>query len=293
MIRAVLATLLPLVVLLLATALACGLVNAAAPLFGAGSAPKTLVKTTQVVLLLSLIPIARWLKLNSSDWGFAAWPEFGRQLGTGFVLGVVTLLPVFILLTALGVNVPDVSQNASWLTLAGNAALALLLATLVSLLEEPLFRGALLAGLGKATPKMAAVGISAAYYAALHFIKSGQNLALQDLTAANTVALVADAFAHLSHPDVPPAFWALFMVGVFLGVVRSLRPNSLGLCIGCHSAWVWLIKLDKNWFNTDFAADDAFLVSRYDGVIGPLVTLWLILALLGYGAWWWLRRVRN
>jgi hypothetical protein len=106
-----------------------------------------------------------------------------------------------------------------------------------------------------------------------------------DLTLASTFALLVEAFANLLNPEIVTAFLALLMVGVFLGLLRTERKNSLGLCIGCHTCWVWLIKMNKTLFNTDFNADYAFLVSPYDGVIGPLVTVWLLLAVLGYCLW--------
>jgi hypothetical protein len=106
-----------------------------------------------------------------------------------------------------------------------------------------------------------------------------------DLTLANTFGLLMEAFANLLNPDILTAFLALLMVGVFLGLLRTERKISLGLCIGCHTCWVWLIKMNKTLFNTDFKADCAFLVSPYDGVIGPLVTAWLLLAVLGYCMW--------
>ena len=72
------------------------------------------------------------------------------------------------------------------------------------------------------------------------------------------------------------------MVGIFLGVLRTQVKVSLGLCIGCHTCWVWQIKMSKQLFNTDFSSEYLYLVSSYDGVIGPLVTGWLMLAIAGY-----------
>ncbi|MFZ2312129.1 MAG: CPBP family intramembrane glutamate endopeptidase, partial [Methylobacter sp.] len=75
---------------------------------------------------------------------------------------------------------------------------------------------------------------------------------------------------------------ALLMVGIFLGVLRAQVKESLGLCIGCHTCWVWQIKMSKSLFNTDFNSEYLYLVSSYDGVVGPLVTVWLILAVGSY-----------
>jgi hypothetical protein len=45
--------------------------------------------------------------------------------------------------------------------------------------------------------------------------------------------------------------------------------------------------LSKSLFNINPNSDYLYLVSSYDGVIGPLVTAWLGLAMVGY---YWYRR---
>jgi hypothetical protein len=40
--------------------------------------------------------------------------------------------------------------------------------------------------------------------------------------------------------------------------------------------------MSKKLFNTDYSSEYFYLVNSYDGVIGPLVTGWLMLAIAGY-----------
>ncbi len=277
--------LVPLLVLLLAAVLASVGGFFIVQVFDGLPVQKIINKTTQVLLVLSIFPAMAWLKLSKTDLGFAGGKPFLKQLGQGFGLGFVTLMPVFIVLTVLEINVIDESQAWTLSWFLEKSSIAVLLSLLVSLIEEPLFRGILLAGLLKKLPVPAAIIISAAYYACLHFIKTSRNIPAAELTLPNTFGLLVDAFANLFNPDILAAFLALLMVGVFLGLLRTERQASLGLCIGCHTCWVWLIKMNKTLFNTDFNADAAFLVSRYDGVIGPLVTVWLLVAVLGYWGW--------
>ena len=157
-----------------------------------------------------------------------------------------------------------------------------MLALLISLIEEPLFRGLLLVGLNKKLSVLWAILISATYYAALHFLSSNTDIAPQELNLYSGFTLLGGAVANLLNPGILSAFFALLMVGVFLGVLRTQVKSSLGLCIGCHTCWVWQIKMNKKLFNTDFSSDYAYLVSSYDGVIGPLVTVWLMLAIAAY-----------
>lgn len=273
----------PLLVLLIAASLACiagyfimqGL-DDQLPL------RKIISKTTQVFLVLSIFPAMAYLKLDREDLGFAARSVFLKQLIQGFGLGFVTLMPVFIVLYLLEINIIDEMKLWTAEAIAGELVISLLLALLISLIEEPLFRGVLLAGLKKKLPVATAILISAIYYAALHFLNSKTDIPAQELHLASGFKLLGEAFGNVLNPDILSAFFALLMVGIFLGVLRTQVKASLGLCIGCHTCWVWQIKMSKSLFNTDYTSDYLYLVSSYDGVIGPLVSAWLTLALIGY-----------
>ncbi|MDO9105522.1 MAG: CPBP family glutamic-type intramembrane protease [Methylovulum sp.] len=275
-------SLVPLLVLVFAAMLAGVAGYFMVLLVGDLSLQKVINKITQVFLVLGIFPAMAYLKINKTDLGFAERPLFFKQVLQGFGLGLLTLLPVFIILYGLDITVIDPSQSWTLGWLAEKTVIALLLALLISLLEEPLFRGILFVGLSRKLPVVAAIAISAMYYAALHFIKTKTEIPAQDITLSSGFYLMAEAFANLLNPDIFPALLALLMVGMFLGLLRTQVKTGLGLCIGCHTAWVWQIKMSKTLFNTDYSADYAYLVSHYDGVVGPLVTVWLMLAVAGY-----------
>ncbi len=282
MMRSVFYALLPLMVLLFATTLACLVGYFIIQTFGELSLQKVINKTTQVFLVLSIFPAMVYLNVNKHDLGFASKRLFFKQLLQGFGLGLVSLLPVFMVLYALGISVIDNTYAWTLAGLAEKTTIALLLALLISLIEEPLFRGILLISLTRKLPAIAAILISAAYYAALHFIKPKTQLPTHAINLSSAFQLMGEAFANLLNPDIASAFLALWMVGIFLGVLRTQVNTSLGLCIGCHTSWVWQIKMNKTLFNTDYSADYAYLVNAYDGVIGLLVAGWLMIVLLGY-----------
>jgi membrane protease YdiL (CAAX protease family) len=160
----------------------------------------------------------------------------------------------------------------------------LLLALLIAVFEELIFRGVLLAGLKKNMPVIAAVFISSVYFAALHFLNSKIEIPQHELTLLSGFNLLADAFANVLNPKNASAFLSLLAVGIFLAVLRTQIKESLGLCIGCHAGWVWQIKMNGTIFNTDFNSHYLNLVSSYNYVVGPLVTGWLGLAIIGYFA---------
>lgn len=283
MIKSILYALVPLAVLLAAASLAC--ITGYFIMLGAGDGlpfRKVITKTTQLFLVLSIFPAMAWLKLNKEDLGFAAKKLFFRQLLQGFALGLLTLLPVFVVQYLLGINVIDHAKHWTISLVAEKITVALALALLISLIEEPIFRGILLTGLAKKLRVTAAILISSSYYAALHFVNSHTEIPYEQLTVLSGFPLMLEAFANLLNPVIRSAFFALLAVGIFLSLLRTHGKASLGFCIGCHTSWVWQIKLSKSLFNTDYGSDYLFLVSPYDGVIGPLVTGWLMLAIMIY-----------
>lgn len=275
--------LLPLLVLLTTISLACVLTYLAVLIFDDSISFRTIAKkTTQVLLLLSIFPAMYWLRLTKADLGFAALPVFIKQVGKGFALGFVTLLPVFATLYLLGVDIVDTSKPWTWAWLTKKLALELLLALLISVFEEPVFRGILLTGLNKKMPTETAILVSAIYYAALHFFRTTTEIPSRDVNLFTGFQLAGEAFGHLFNPEILTAFLALCAVGFFLGLLRTQLKTSIGLCIGCHACWVWQIKMSKILLNPNPHSEYKFLVSGYDGVIGPLVTFWLVLVMMAY-----------
>ena len=276
-------TIVPLLVLLAAISLAC--IVGFFIMQGIGDVfpfRKVISKSAQLFLVLSIFPAMAYLKINKEELGFASRPVFLKQLLQGFGLGFITLMPVFIVQYVLKINVIDPAHiwSAGWL--ARNMAISLLLALIISLIEEPLFRGILLVGLTKKMSVIAAILISSTYYAALHFLSPKTEIPVQDIQLLSGFKLLGEALGNLFNPNILSAFFSLLLVGIFLGVLRTQVKSSLGLCIGCHTCWVWQIKMSKQIFNTNFYSEYLYLINSYDGVIGPLVTGWLMLAIAGY-----------
>ena len=286
MIRKIVYSLVPLLVLLTTGGLAC---IAGYFIFQGidGQLPlsKIITKATQLFLVLSIFPAMAYLKFNKHDLGFAEPAVFFKQILSGLGLGFITLMPVFIALYMLGINVVDQSELWTAGFIAKKTILSLLLALLIAVFEESVFRGVLLAGLKKNMPVITAVLISSTYYAGLHFLNSKTEIPFEQAQLLSGFTLLGEAFANLLNPAILSAFIALLVVGVFLGTIRAQVKESLGLCIGCHTCWVWQIKMSKTLFNTDHGSEYIYLVSSYDGIVGPLVTVWLSLAIFGYFAY--------
>jgi CAAX protease family protein len=245
---------------------------------------KVVSRVAQVLLILSIFPFMSYLKLKKEDIGFAPRNVFLKQLLKGFVFGLLTLLPVLAMLFILDINIVDETKHWTLGILVKALSGALLAAISISLLEEPLFRGMMLTGLNKKMGATAAVIISSFYYAALHFMKGQTDIPYAQLNIFSGFYVIKEALANLFNPEIISALIALFMVGMVLGIMRCNIKQSLGLCIGCHASWVWQIKMTKQLFNTNPQSEYLYLISNYDGVVGPLVTGWLLMVIFVYYA---------
>jgi hypothetical protein len=252
---------------------------------------KMISKSTQLLLILSIFPAMKLLNIDKQQLGFAARPVFFKQLLQGLGLGLLTLLPIFIVLWVLKINVFDATKHWTVLLVLTKLGYTLFLALLISLIEEPLFRGILLTGLGKKMPIALAIVVSAVYYSALHFLDNNVAISAQDVHFFTGFNLLKGAFLNVFNPMMFSSFISLMMVGIFLGIVRTQVKTSLGLCIGCHASWVWQIKMSKSLFDTNLWSDYIYLVGSYDAIVGPLVTGWLLLEIIRYFVY--RRMIRN
>ncbi|MDD1626296.1 MAG: CPBP family intramembrane metalloprotease, partial [Methylococcaceae bacterium] len=215
-------TIVPLLVLLAALSLAC--IVGYFIVLGIGdfiSFRQIINRLAQLFLVLSIFPAMVYLKINKKELGLAPRSVFLKQLLQGFGLGFITLMPVFIVLYMLRINVLDEKQLWTAGLLARYMVINLLIALLISMIEESLFRGIMLTSLSKKLPVMAAIIISSTYYAALHFFSSKTDIPVQDIRLFSGFKLLGEAFGNLLNPEILSAFFALLMVGIFLGVLRT------------------------------------------------------------------------
>lgn len=233
-------------------------------------------RLAQVFILLGLWPflkamgIANWRML-----GFAApAPVFVAAIGRGWLVGVAILAVLVSALLALGVRLPA-PLGAGWLgELAAKALQALVGGLLIGLLEEAFFRGALYAAIRRRGGVWSAVLWTALLYAAVHFLKPHplpHGVAFDLGGAAQMLAQVFTGVFQWQHLD---SLAALFLVGVFLALVRE-RTRHIGWCIGLHAGWVFVIQVSRHLTDGDPASSHAWLAGDYDGVIGWLAAAWI------------------
>ena len=246
---------------------------------GAAELSKIISRVTQVLLILSIYPFMRWLSISARDLGFVPFKAFLKQMSGGIVLGIFTLLPVLLLSNTLGITVVDESRAWTIDKVAGSLLGTFVLALLISLLEEPMFRGILISAYLKRLGITVTIFVSSFYYAILHFIKAKTSIPVEQAEFSDSFMLLFEALQNLLSVEHLGALWALLMVGVFLAVMRTHLQLSLAWCVGCHTAWVWQIKMAHKITDVNKGSDLLYLINPYDDVIGPMVAIWLTLVL--------------
>ena len=181
----------------------------------------------------------------------------------------------------LGVRVLDQALVLSW-TLAFTLLLKGLVAGLVvGFVEEVWFRGALFSAIHRFGNALAAIFVTAALYALVHFIRADIVMVPTEIGWSSGFLVMANCFGRYSSWHIVDSFLALFAAGVLLSLVRY-QTHNIALCIGIHAGWVTVIKIAKSVSQVDRSSDWLLLVGSYDGVIGILAIAWLSMLTIAY-----------
>jgi hypothetical protein len=230
-----------------------------------------------LALLIGFVLVARRLGVaDRASLGYGApRAAFLRELGRGLALGVVLMLPVVaaMLLLDLRVLKPGVEIDAP--TLASLAAKGLASGLAVALIEETFLRGAMFSAIARESGPRLAITLTALVYAATHFLAK-YRIPADQVNTWSGVELVSGSLRSFAAPlGIADAFLSLAAVGVLLGLIRHLTGN-IAACIGLHAGWVWVITFVRETSARDEASPLAFLLSRFDGVVGWLVLGWTL-----------------
>jgi len=234
-------------------------------------------KTAEILMIAGLYPLGRWLGMGSGDLGLAVTkPQFLRQCFKGLGYGALMLGLHVTLLWLLDVRKldPDKLYIGTILSLSIKGVL---IGFLVAFIEEPVFRGFLLGAFIPKTGRTNAVLISAAYFAGLHFLNTELRPEFSEVRWDTSFLMIADAFHQLAQLSID-SFLALFTAGIFLACVRLLTPHSnLGLSIGIHAGWVFIIKTSSPILGQyDFYSHWILLIGFFNGIIGYLSVAWTV-----------------
>lgn len=199
----------------------------------------------------------------------------------GIIMGTSIMLVLALVMLLLGMLVPEPELDISLHFIASVLISAILSGIMVALIEETLYRGALLGGLCKTTNIITGVIISSVIYSAVHFIKFPKVPDGTDINWMTGFIILSDSFHRLAEPAIIDSFLALFAFGVLLALVRLNRKNIIQ-CMGIHAGVVIAIKIIRDF--TDYAHGNSFefLSNRYDHLLGYLTLSWLIVIIVAY-----------
>jgi membrane protease YdiL (CAAX protease family) len=156
----------------------------------------------------------------------------------GFCAGFVSLACVAVL--ALAAHGRTVGPWQSATQIVRSLVGAALVAVIVAVLEELLFRGALFGVLRKAMPWPGALVASSAVYSAAHFIQNVDQAGA--IRWYSGLTLLVEMFGH--GPALIPAFFTLFAAGACLALAYQ-RKGSLYFSIGLHAGWIFWLRSYK------------------------------------------------
>ena len=240
-------------------------------------ADRVLYRSAMVIAALGIWPVLRRLRLSDrASLGLAdPWPRLRRTWASGFGYGVLILGVLAGGLVLLGVRPPRPLDAGLALTLGKAAVVALAAGVLIGLIEEVFFRGMLFSGIRRRHSWALAAGVTALFYAFLHFVRPTPPPPESALGWDSGFRMLAGALHKYATPGLyVDSFIALIAVGVFLALLRE-RTGGIALGMGMHAGWVFVIKLTKKATETDWQSPFAVLIGHYDGVIGWLAAGWI------------------
>jgi len=232
------------------------------------------VASRSVLIVAIILFIALHRKLGFGSWrdiGYSSdKKQFFRDLAKGIGFGILIMSPVIVGLLITQNRVIDIGWDVSLLNVLKLVITALIAGLMISVLEETLFRGAMLGAINKHSSTIFAVVTTSLFYALVHFIQPDIELDSETLNWTSGFVLLKNALPNLANiPLIIDSLIALFLAGALLAIVR-IRTNRIALCIGIHAGWVITIKIFKRITDTNVQSDYAFLTGSYDKVIGYL-----------------------
>ncbi len=231
-----------------------------------------------VALAVGFVLIARRLKLaDRASLGYGAPRRvFLREVAIGFAIGapMMALVVAFMVVLHLRAWKSGVALDvASLLTIA---RVGILRGFAVAFIEETFLRGAMYTGIARESGPRLAVFLTALIFAVTHFV-GVYHIPAAEASWSSGLVMLGGALHDFVHPlTIGDAYLSLFAVGVVLGMVRA-QTGHIGACIGLHASWVWVITFVRETSIPNRASPLAFLLSRFDGVVGWLVLGWTII----------------
>lgn len=240
-------------------------------------------RVAMLFALLGLIYLTRRLGLSDRTALGYGLPrtEFLRQLGLGWLTGVLLMTPLAIVLLGLDIREPKPGLTPNWPALLAGGVLSGLV---VAFIEETFFRGVLFTAVRRTSGVLAAILAPSVLYASLHFLGGKLRVPADEVSWVHGFSVLGKLFERYADPlAFADSFAALMALGVLLALVR-LRTGAIAACIGLHAAGVCAIAVLRQITVVNPAAAYSELAGAYDGVIGWAALGWFAAIALAYWA---------
>lgn len=250
-----------------------------------------------IAVILGLFPLLKsmnmtWGEITGSVRLSSGW----KDLVTGFGLAVLFLAGMAVLFIEVGVT--KLKPNADWFAFG----MPLLSGFTVAVMEEFIFRGAVLSVLCRSLGFKAGLGWTTLIFALVHFLKPPADGVFPDesitwLSGFSVIPYLFQGFGHWK--NFIGEFLMLAAVGWALGKAR-LTTNGLWASIGLHAGWVAGMKYfssltmkTKAFGRGDF--DPWMVENTCRAIVSPVVGIVPILFVLltGLLTLWVCRRLRK
>ena len=249
--------------------------------FGEITFRKTVSRTTLLTgLLFSLFYFAHYHGLSLRLLGIRT-QRAHIVVFQGLAAGLVIIAAIEAHLLLLGIHGLDEERLFSLDHIFMLLFTGLLTGLLVGIVEELMFRGALLGALSRQTNQAVALVAVSLVYAAAHYLKFRDLPADAAINWYTGVTMVPPALFQFADPARYDAMITLFFLGLLLGLVRFLTGN-LVLCIGIHAGVITGEKLVLHIADFMPGSPYAHLVNRYDPFVGDLASVWLLVCCVSF-----------
>lgn len=235
--------------------------------------------TLGVGIVLALAYVRHTGPISPAALGMRWQDRYTRDPLVGFACGLIILALLEGSLLLSGVH--EIQRNREYVRMDVLTVVvqAFMLGLIVALVEELLFRGALLTGLLRTHGRAAAMLLSSATYAAAHFLKYPDPAPGAELHWYTGIQMFPTALRWFASPGTPEALLSLFLFGMLLALVK-LRRDSLWPCIGVHAGLVTGYKIAGYLTDRVPGAEYEYLLSSNSPVLGWLAVAWMATALI-------------
>lgn len=234
-----------------------------------------------LLAILGLIPFFKKLKgLNLKKSGLV-WDKkiWLRHFTLGYIFGLGTMLVMGAVMAVTDLRPWKEVIEVSVLVKA--LFKGFLTGIVVSLIEEPLFRGMIYQSVRKNFSVVNTILLISIPFAAVHFFKSKSGL-ITEVHWYSGFTHLSNAFHLWKSHQIIGSFLTLVAVGIFMHLC-VLKNGNLIAAIGIHTGWVNAIKIIKKaTANPPSKQEMHWLLGSYDSVTGYMAFFWIIILMVIY-----------